>query len=92
MYSKNADPYLEIKKQSNDLVLALYPTLKKLVIEFTNPFDTALRLAISGNIIDLGVSNQYDLDATIDKVLKSDFAIDHSYELKEALSTAKTVR
>jgi len=91
LYSKNTDPYLEIKKQSNDRVLALYPTLKKLVLESANPFDTALRLAIAGNIIDFGVSNQYDLDATIDKVLKSDFSINHSYELKEALSNAKTV-
>lgn len=91
LYSQNADPYLEIKKQSNDLVLSLYPTLKQLVLESENPFDIALRLAIAGNIIDFGVSNQYDLNATIDKVLKSDFAINHSSELKEALSTAKTV-
>jgi uncharacterized protein with ATP-grasp and redox domains len=31
------------------------------------------------------------LEATIEKVLKSDFAINHSFELKEALSTAKKV-
>lgn len=91
LYSQNADPYLEIKKHSNDLVLSLYPTFKQLVLESENPFDTALRLAIAGNIIDFGVSNHYDLDATIDKVLKSDFAINNSSELNEALSSAKTV-
>lgn len=91
LYSTNADPYLEIKKQSNDLVLALYPSLKQMVLESENPFDTALRLAIAGNIIDFAVGDQHNLDATIHKVLHSDFAINHSAQLKEALSTAKTV-
>jgi len=91
LYSNNPDPYIKVKKQSNDLVLEMYPALKKLLIESENPYETALRLAIAGNIIDFGISNQYDLDATIDKVLKSDFAINHSSELKGALSTAKTV-
>lgn len=91
LYSKNADPYIEIKKQSNDLVLSLYPTLKQLVHDSENPFNTALRLAIAGNIIDFAIGDEHNLEATIDKVLKSDFAINHSSELKEALSTAKTV-
>lgn len=91
LYSNNPDPYIEVKKHSNDLVLGMYPALKKLLIESENPYETALRLAIAGNIIDFGISNQYDLDATIDKVLKSDFAINRSSELKGALSTAKTV-
>jgi uncharacterized protein with ATP-grasp and redox domains len=92
LYSKNTDPYLEIKKQSNDRVLALYPTLKKLVLESANPFDTALRFGYSGKHYRLWCYNQYDLDATIDKVLKSDFSINHSYELRKKHSqTQKTV-
>ncbi len=91
LYSKNCDPYVDIKKQTYDLVLSLYPTLKQLVFESENPFDTAVRLAIAGNIIDFAVGDQHNLEATIEKVLKSDFAINHSFELKEALSTAKKV-
>ena len=54
-------------------------------------FDTALRLAIAGNIIDYGISNHFDLQSTIDKVLSCDFAIDDSVRLKQELSVAKNV-
>ncbi len=90
-YSNNPDPYQEAKKQSNDLVLGMYAELKDLVFNSDNHFNTALRLAIAGNIIDYGIGNQFDLQGTIDKVLSSDFAIDDSLELKQALSEAKTV-
>jgi damage-control phosphatase, subfamily I len=90
-YSNNLDPYKEAKKQSNDLVLSMYPDLKEIVFQSENQFETALRLAIAGNIIDYGIGNHFDLQATIDKVLNSDFAIDDSLNLKQAISEAKTV-
>ncbi len=90
-YSKNSDPYKEIKKQSNDLVLGMYPDLKEILFQSENKFETALRLAIAGNIIDYGIGNHFDLQGTIDKVLNSEFAIDDSLELKQAISEAKTV-
>ncbi len=90
-YSGNPDPYKEIKKSSNEFVLGLYPEMKKLVQDSVNPFETALRLAISGNIIDYAINDQFDLMATIDKVLTSDFAINHSEALREAIGKAETV-
>lgn len=90
-YSDNPDPYQKTKKQSNDLVLAMYPELKDIVFQSANQFETALRLAIAGNIIDYGIGNHFDLQGTIDKVLYSYFAVDDSVELKQALSEAKTV-
>ena len=50
------DPYRRIKEQSNRFALGLYPDLKKRVEESDDPLDTALRLAIAGNIIDFGVT------------------------------------
>lgn len=90
-YSGNSDPYKEIKKSSNEFVLGLYPEMKKLVQDSVNPFETALRLAISGNIIDYAINDQFDLMATISKVLDSDFAINHSEALREAIGKAETV-
>ncbi len=90
-YSDNSDPYKQVKKQSNNLVLNRYPELKDLVFHSSNYFDTALRLAIAGNIIDYGIGNYFDLQGTMDTVLNSEFAIDDSLELKQALSEAKTV-
>jgi len=90
-YSNNPDPYQEAKKQSNDLVLGMYPELKAVILQSGNQFETALRLAIAGNIIDYGIGNHFDLQGTIDKVLSSEFAVDDSLELKQAISEAKTV-
>lgn len=90
-YSGNPDPYREVKKSSNEFVLGLYPEMKKRIQDAKNPFETALRLAISGNIIDYGVNDQFNLMDTIEKVLNSDFAINHSAALKEAIEKAKTV-
>jgi len=90
-YTSNSDPYKEAKRISNDMVLSMYSNLKNQIKQSDNPFDTALRLAIAGNIIDFAVSDNFNLQETIDKVLHSDFAIDHSNELKLALSKAKTV-
>ncbi len=90
-YSNNPDPYQKEKKQSNDLVIGMYPELKDIIFQSGNYFDTALRLSIAGNIIDFGISNTFDLHSTIDKVLNSEFAIDDSLLLKQSLSEAKTV-
>jgi len=90
-YSGNTDPYKLIKRQSNDQVLSMYASLKKMTTDAENPFDTALLLAIAGNIIDYGISDNFDLVDTIEKVLNTDFAIDHAAELKQAVSKAKTV-
>jgi uncharacterized protein with ATP-grasp and redox domains len=90
-YTNNPDPYKEAKRRSNDLILGMYPDLKEQILQSENPYEKALRFAIAGNIIDFAVSRDFDMQATIDKVLHSDFAIDHSQELKQAISNANTV-
>jgi uncharacterized protein with ATP-grasp and redox domains len=49
------DPYKEAKKQANRLALSLFPHLEEKVRSSSNPLETAVRLAIAGNIIDMGV-------------------------------------
>ncbi len=53
----NPDPYRELKAHSNSLALSLYADLRKGVVTAENPFETALRLSIAGNILDFGVGN-----------------------------------
>ncbi len=90
-YTNNPDPYKGAKRKSNDHALSLFPGLKKQIEGSANKFDTALRLAIAGNIIDFAVTDKFDLQATIDKVLHSGFSINHSRELKQAVSNADKV-
>lgn len=85
------DPYKDIKIKSNQYLLDKYEYFRELITSSEYPFDTAIRLAISGNIIDYAANPDFDLEGTIAKVLKEDFAINYSAELKEKLESAKTV-
>ncbi|MCU0473750.1 MAG: ARMT1-like domain-containing protein [Bacteroidales bacterium] len=90
-YTHNPDPYKKVKRENNDQAISLVPELKKLIKQSGDPFETALRLAIAGNIIDYAASDNFDLKSTIDRVLTSEFAIDHSMHLKVAIENAGTV-
>jgi damage-control phosphatase, subfamily I len=85
------DPYKKVKKESNDAVLKMYPSLKKQVEESSDPLRTAIRLAIAGNIIDFGPLQKFNLDDTVREVLKKQFAIDDYKKLKEKLDDAETL-
>jgi uncharacterized protein with ATP-grasp and redox domains len=85
------DPYKEVKRESNDLVLKMYPELKQKVNKSRDPLRTAVRLAIAGNIIDFGVPHEFNLEETIREVLKKQFAIDDYQKLKEKLKDAETL-
>jgi len=52
--SGSDDPYREVKDRFNRLALKLYPGLRRQVEESADPFNTAVRIAIAGNIIDVG--------------------------------------
>ncbi|MDP3435612.1 MAG: ARMT1-like domain-containing protein, partial [Bacteroidales bacterium] len=61
------------------------------VITSFDSFDTALRLAIAGNIIDYGITDDIDLEAALAGVFINNFKIDDSLELKQDLLKAKKV-
>ena len=71
------DPYHKIKKQFNELALKLYSELRKLIIESEDPLETAIRLAIAGNIIDFGFNSKLqesELEKTISECLAAEFS------------------
>ena len=54
----NSDPYRDIKARANAAVLKRYFYLKDLINKSESPMKTACKLAIAGNCIDLGPSDQ----------------------------------
>ena len=52
-----SDPYRVIKDRFNRLALDVYPELKARVERSADPLETAIRLGIAGNVIDMGVNN-----------------------------------
>lgn len=85
------DPYQQIKRQFNQLLLDYYPDLKKLVDGADNPFQIALRLAIAGNVIDYGPNHLFDINKTLEQAKSIVLAIDDSKALQDSLSQAKTL-
>jgi len=83
------DPYNRVKKDSNDLVLELYPMLRTMVEESNEPLKAAIRMAIAGNIIDFGALREFDLEKTIQEVYGMQFAIDDYEKLKEKIKSAE---
>jgi uncharacterized protein with ATP-grasp and redox domains len=81
----NEDPYLQAKKEAAEQGLALYPRLTEAVRAAVDPLETAVRIAIAGNIIDLGVAETHDLEATLEKVLEQPLAVDDLAAFREAL-------
>jgi len=70
--SGDVDPFKDIKHESNRLVEDLYPELKDIVAQSPNPLETAVKLAIAGNVIDFGANHavsSVDIHRSIDEAL-----------------------
>ena len=87
----NTDPYREAKHGATRQALVRYPELKRLVAASSTPLETAARIAIAGNIIDLGVADSYDLEEALRRVMTQPLAIDGSSKLRQALKEARQV-
>jgi damage-control phosphatase, subfamily I len=89
----NSDPYREIKDRFNQLALELYPTLKARIESSANPLETALKLAIAGNVIDFGVNNKLEESTVYESVENALMStIDGDFErFSDAVSRADNI-
>ncbi len=62
------DPYQEIKRRSNSVILRRYEELRAKIRDATDPLEAAVKLAIAGNIIDLGPYAEVDLDQPLMRI------------------------
>ncbi len=85
------DPYKELKIESTEKALALYPSLKRIVEQSNDKLLTAIRMAIAGNVIDFGPNKVFDIEEEIDVVLKKDFAIYDYDKFKDGLDKTNEI-
>jgi damage-control phosphatase, subfamily I len=90
-YTNNPDPYKAEKRKSNIQALKMLPEMEDITKQSSDPFITALRLAIAGNVIDFAANQTFNLKDTISKSLKSGFAIDHSEQLRRAVNNTNSI-
>jgi damage-control phosphatase, subfamily I len=88
----NADPYREAREICNRNALQLYPRMKEIVEQSSNPFETALRLAAAGNTVDFIVdphADQSDIREAVEQSLSARFP---SAVVKKFQETTKSAR
>jgi uncharacterized protein with ATP-grasp and redox domains len=85
------DPYKLPKEEATRNALQLLPRLREIVAQTDDPLEQAVRIAITGNIIDLAPGIQFTLEATLERVLYQPFAINDLETLRQALSQAESV-
>jgi len=86
-----ADPYLAQKQASTKAALAVSSQVKELIENSDDPFETAVRMSIAGNIIDFGISHSFDLPSEIKRVVHQPFAVNDLDVLREEIQKANTL-
>jgi uncharacterized protein with ATP-grasp and redox domains len=87
----NPDPFLKEKRESIKKALELKPILEEKLNTSENPLFDACKIAIAGNIIDLGVNQSYDLENEIKHIFNMEFRHNDFDELEKNLKNAKTL-
>jgi uncharacterized protein with ATP-grasp and redox domains len=85
------DPFANLKAESIKKAIALYPSLKQMVAVSANPLETAVRLAIAGNVIDFGANPDFELEQDIQTILQNKPVVNHYEAFKESLASAQNV-
>ena len=88
--SYNEDPFKDIKRKSNDLVLEIYPELKNMIEKSKDRIKTALKMAIAGNLIDFGALDEKVIDKNylmsfVKKIVNDNLDVDDFEKFKSML-------
>lgn len=88
-----SDPYRQAKDRFNRMALEFYPKFKKQVECSANPLESAVRFAIAGNIIDLGVKTNLEDSQVHDSIERalSDRLNGDIEEFSQAVSEADDI-
>lgn len=85
------DPFGEVKSRYNSLAMGMYGRMKRLVDDSEDPLGTALRLAVSGNVIDFGIFTEVDIEGAMQRALGSRLEVDDSEALRKELGGTESV-
>lgn len=90
----NPDPYLQIKRETTKYALEFLPALEARVQRAEDPFTSALKLAIAGNIIDLGARERFsetEVMQTVENALATELDSELLARFREEIENARTI-
>ena len=88
------DPYKDAKHFYNEYALKMYPELKERIKNSEDPFETAVRLSIAGNIIDFGAKTNLEpsnIGEAIEHSLSAPLDMEALEELKYSIRSANNI-
>ena len=85
------DLYEEVKKSSTQKALSFLPLLQNKLSHSQNILETATKIAVAGNVIDLAAEVMFDLEEELAKIFDTQFADNDIEKLDKLLVKAKKV-
>jgi uncharacterized protein with ATP-grasp and redox domains len=90
-YYGNGNPYEKIKEKNYKVAEKYYLFLKMMMDSSQDKFDTAIRIAIIGNIIDFAANPDFDIDYEINRMASNNIDLSSLKRFKEDYSKAETI-
>jgi len=93
-HAGDIDFYIDARKKSNEYVLRHLDSFRAEITNADNPFETAVKLAIAGNVIDFGAKHDFSdeqIHDNIESVLSADFADSHIDDLRSEIEKAEKI-
>ena len=87
----NNDPFNDKKRESNDLAMSLYNELLSKVNNSSDSLYEALAISVAGNVIDMGITRDFNVHDALEHIIEKGFSINHYEEFKKKLAIAKKV-
>jgi uncharacterized protein with ATP-grasp and redox domains len=84
-----ADPFAQAKRETNRRALALLPELRRRIAASPDPLHAAIRAALIGNVVDLGIGRAFDLERDVAQGLETDLAVDDYPAFRAALKDCR---
>ncbi len=88
---KKEDLFEDAKKEAIKEALKFKPILKKRLSKSKDKLFDACKIAVAGNVIDLGVNQEYDLTKEIKKIFEVDFYKNDYSEFREKVLNSKSI-
>ena len=90
-FLQKKDLFEKEKKEAIKEALKFKPILQKRLSKSKDKLFDACKIAVSGNVIDLGVNQDYDLSKEIKKIFEVDFYKNDFDEFKKSVINAKNI-
>ena len=85
------DPYRQVRERDTEAALKLYPMLKQFAAQGGASLQRAVKIAVTGNVIDSAVGTGGDIERCVEQELAKPFAVCETEELERRIKTARTL-